>query len=46
MSAPDHASHGGAADHAHGGHDHHDHKPGFVVRWLFAPTTRTSARCT
>src|SRR3954447_26372139 len=21
---------------AHGGHDAHDHKPGFIVRWLFS----------
>src|ERR1700757_210951 len=29
MSAPTH-------DHAHGHHDAHDHKPGFLTRWLFS----------
>ena len=24
------------AAHAHGLDDHHDHKPGFVARWLFS----------
>jgi cytochrome c oxidase subunit 1 len=23
-------------DHAHGAHEHHDHHPGFVARWLFS----------
>ncbi len=40
MSAADHATAGAThgAAHAHGEdtHDHHDHKPGFVKRWLFS----------
>src|SRR3954447_9509988 len=26
-----------AHDHSHDSHDSHDHKPGFIVRWLFSP---------
>src|SRR5580765_7065495 len=25
-----------AHDHSHDHHDSHDHKPGFIVRWLFS----------
>src|SRR3954447_22795196 len=25
-----------AHDHSHDSHDSHDHKPGFIVRWLFS----------